>query len=205
MKVICCTMFSPSHQSLADLTVPNLKEYCERHKYKMRLINIENDKWEYKKHEAFANYFNEGADLIWYKDVDSIITDLTKPITDFVDAAYSFYLTKDATEFNGGSVIIKNTSSGNYLNDLVLDNRGMFQNEQNFYNSMPMLMFGINIMKPIPHPSINSYQYSLYKECPQYVGRVDLGDWIEGCFLLHVPALSLEKRLEVLKSVKIIR
>lgn len=200
-------MFSPSHNALANVSVPNLQEYADRHGYQWMVIMVENDKWEYKKHEQFERYFNEFKDLelIWYKDVDTIITDMTKPITDFIDDHYSFYLTKDANEFNGGSVIIKNTAVGRAFNKTVLENRNMFQNEQNVYNSMPMLMFGIDIMKPIPHPSINSYDYSLYKEHPEYVGREDLGDWAEGHLLLHVPGLPMEKRIEVLSNAKIIR
>lgn len=203
MKILCCTMFSPSHEGLADISVPNLQEYCKIHGYDMRIIYIENDKWEYKKHEAFSEYFKEGYDLIFYKDVDSVITNLKTPITDFIDDYYSFYLTKDFTELNGGSVIIKNTELGRVFNDMVLENRDMFENEQNFYNSMTMVIFGIDIMKPIPHPSINSYNYSLYPECKEYVGREDLGDWKVGNFLLHVPALQMEQRIKILKQSKI--
>lgn len=203
MKVLCCTMFSPSHEDLAEVSLPNLQEYCKIYGYDMRIIYIKNDKWEYKKHEAFREYFKEGYDLIWYKDIDSIITNLKTPITDFIDDYYSFYLTKDFTELNGGSVIIKNTEPGRVFNDMVLENRDMFENEQNFYNSMTMVMFGIDIMKLIPHPSINSYQYRLYPECVEYVGREDLGDWKEGNFVLHVPALPMEQRIKILKQAKI--
>lgn len=198
-------MFSPSHRPLADVSVPNLEEYTKRHGYDIWLIEIMNDKWEYKKHETFDILFDLGYDVIWYKDIDTVITDMTKPITDYLDDYYSFYLTKDATELNGGSVIIKNTMVGRELNRMVLGERGMFENEQNVYNSFPMLIFGVDFMKILPHPSINSYQYSLYKECPQYVGSEDLGDWRPGNFVLHVPALPMEKRIEVLKNAKIIR
>lgn len=207
MNVVCCTMFSPSHQVLADLTVPNLREYNKRHGYATWIINIKNDNWEYKKHEAFDYMFKYLADgdIIWYKDVDSIITNMTIPITNFIDDYYSFYLTKDFTELNGGSVIIKNTPAGRKFNEIILEQKDAFENEQNVYNSFPFLTMGIEFMKPLKHPSINSYKYELYPECKDYVGREDLGDWKDGNFVLHVPALSLEKRLEVLSQAKIIR
>lgn len=205
-RVVCCTMFSPSHSELAELSVPNLQWYCKRHGYEMMLIEIENDKWEYKKHEAFKRWMdNNDADLIWYRDVDSVITNLSIPITDFVDDYNSFYLTKDFNELNGGSVIIKNTMSGRCFNDLVLEHRDRFENEQNFYNSIPMLTLGKDMMKQIQHPSINSYQYSLYPECSSYVGKEFLGDWKEGNFVLHVPALPMQKRIEILKNTPIIK
>lgn len=203
MKICVATMFSPAYQELANLTVPNMQQYAGKHGYDTHIIFVEDEKWAFKKHEAFRELFEKGYDLIWYKDVDSVITNFKIPITDFIDDYYSFYLTKDFTELNGGSVVIKNTESGRVFNDIVLENRGVFENEQNFYNSMPMLIFGVDIMKPIPHPSINSYSYSLYPECTSHVGREDLGDWEEGHLLLHVPALSLEKRLDVLSQAKI--
>lgn len=200
MKVVVATMYSPSHQELADLTVPNMKEYAQKHNYDTHEIKIENDKWEYKKHEEFKELFKQGYDLIWYKDVDSIITNMTIPITDFIDEDNSFYLTLDFTELNGGSVIIKNTDYGNRFNEDALSQRTWYQNEQNFYNSITRRC----LLKVLPHPSINSYNYSLYPECKEYVGREDLGDWQEGNLLLHVPALQMKDRIETLKNAKII-
>ena len=198
-------MFSKSHEELAEVSMPNLLEYAKIHGYDTRIIYIENDKWEYKKHEAFREYFKEGYDLIWYKDVDSIITNLTIPITNFIDDENSFYITKDFNELNGGSVIIKNTKEGIEFNDMTLEQPRYFENEQNFYNSGAMATFGDHLMKILPHPSINSYHYNLYPECKEYVGREDLGDWKEGNFMLHVPALQMEQRIKILKQAKITR
>lgn len=208
MRVIVCSMFSPSHQELADISVPNLQEYANRHGYELRIINIENDKWEYKKHEAFKEWMDKDeCDLIWYKDVDSLITNLSIPIESFVDDENVFYLTKDFNEINGGSVIIKNTIGGRMFNDMVLENGGMFENEQNLFNSFPILVFGVDFMKTLSHPSINSYKYDLYPECKSHVGREDLGDWQPGNFVIHFPALQLKDRIELMKwySQKIIR
>lgn len=204
MKVVCCTMFSPSHNELANISVPNLREYSERYGYEVRLIMVENDKWEYQKHEAFVRYFKEDIDLIWYKDIDTIITNMTMPITGFIDDENSFFITKDFNELNGGSVIIANTYDGRTLNYFVLRRSDQFQNEQNVYNVYHENLLDAG-MKVLHHPSINSYKYDLYPECKDYVGREDLGDWKEGNFVLHVPALPLEKRLEVLKNATIIR
>jgi hypothetical protein len=204
MKVCCCTYYSPSHKALADISLPNLSEYCARHGYYMRVDNIENDKWEYVKHKMFEELFDLGYGLIWYRDIDSVITNLSIPITSFTDEHYSFYITKDANELNGGSVIIKNTEAGRRFNKIILSQSGVYENEQNVYNSIPFLMFGVDFMKPLPHPSINSYDYSLYPEFPNLRRRED-GHHHEGDFVLHVPALSMERRIEVLKNAKITR
>jgi hypothetical protein len=206
MKVCCCTYYSPSHKALADISLPNLSEYCARHGYYMWVENIENDKWEYKKHEMFTELF-EGFDLIWYRDIDSVITDLGKPITGFIDNENDFFITKDFNELNGGSVIIKNTETGigRFVNRCILDLKNKFQNEQNAINWLMGTPEFNQWVKVLPHPSINSYDYSLYPECKEYVGREDLGDWKEGNFVLHVPALTMDKRIEVLKNAKVTR
>lgn len=198
-------MFSPSHEELAEVSLVNLIEYTKIHGYDMRIIYIENDKWEYRKHEAFEKYFKEGYDLIWYKDVDSVITNLTMPITDFIDDEHSFFITKDFTELNGGSIITKNTKDGQSVNDNILEMSGEYLNEQNAINVLIDIQPFNKFMKVLPHPSINSYHYNLYPECKKYVGREDLGDWKEGNFLLHVPALPMEQRIKILKQAKIKR
>lgn len=204
-RTMCCMMYSPSHQALADVTWPNLREYCKIHGYVPAKIGVQNDKWEYKKHEFFKSVFQdmEEIGLIWYRDVDSVITDLTKPITDFIDDEHSFFITEDAMELNGGSVIIKNNGFGIAFNNAVLRQRDLFQNEQNVYNSFRSL-YHPYLIKVLPHPSINSYDYSLYPEYPNIRSR-EQGHWHDGDFVLHTPGLPFEKRIEILKNVKIKR
>jgi hypothetical protein len=205
MKVCCCTYYSPSYKALANISIPNLSEYCMKHNYAVCVQSIDDDKWEYKKHELFKDLFEEDYDLIWYRDIDSVITNMNIPITDFVDKEGDFFLTQDFNELNGGSVIIKNSHYGRMLNNSILRfGRERYENEQNYYNKEVMVM-RICETKVLPHPSINSYDYSLYPECKEYVDREDLGDWKEGNFVLHVPALSMGKRIEVLKNAKIVR
>lgn len=200
MKVCVCTMYSPSHQELADLTVPNMKEYAQKHGYDTYEIKVENDQWEFKKHGAFTELFNIGYDLVWYKDVDTMITNMTIPVTDFIDDEHSFFITKDWTELNGGSVIIKNDDFGKKYNAFILESKYRYQNEQNAYNdTYENLKHGIKI---IPQHTINAYLYELYPE----IGKLtkEEGQWEEGCLLLHTPALQMDKRIEILKNAKIV-
>lgn len=204
MKTIVVTSTSPHRREMFDITYPNMLKYCERHGYYSHVIHLEDGVWAYRKHEVFKELFEQGYELIAYRDDDVLFTNLSVPYESFLDDYYSFYITVDAGGFNGGSVIIKNTEVGRKFNDLVLENRDLFGNEQEFYNSMPMLMMGIDLMKPIQHPSINSYKYDAYSEFPERIGREDLGDWKEGHFILHLPALTIEKRIEIFKNTKVI-
>lgn len=200
MRVMCCIMFSPSHIELAGLAIPNIKEYAKRHGYYYHIIEIENDKWEYKKHETFRIMLGV-FDLIWYRDVDSLVTNMNTPITNFIDDDHDFFITEDIHELNGGSVIIKNTKGGECLNKFVLDRRDLFHNEQNIYNAYRKDL-SKNI-KVLPQNTINSYDYGLY---PEY-GKLthEQGQWEEGDFVLHTPGAPMNLRIETLKNAKITR
>lgn len=201
MKVVVATMYSPSHQELADLTVPNMEAYASKYGYDTHIIKVENDKWEYKKHEAFKELFKT-YDLIWYKDVDSILTSFKIPITDYIDEEHSFFITKDWTELNGGSICIRNNEWGVWINNMVLANRYKYPNEQNVYNANYDIMVVGKSIKVLPQHTINAYKYELYPE----IGKLtkEQGQWEEGCLLLHTPALQMKDRIETLKNAKII-
>lgn len=204
MRVCVVTMYGKEYLQLAALAIANMDMYCDKHEYDSRIIFVEENKWEYRKHEMFKTLFKEGVDLIFYKDIDAIFTNLSVPIEKFIDEEHDWYATKDFNEINCGVLIIKNTEWSQRLNDAILARKGVYENEQNAFNEMYRSSQVNDRVKLLKHPSINSYQYGLYPECKECVGKPERGDWAEGQFLLHVPALSLEKRLEVLKSVKII-
>lgn len=199
-KIVCCTMFSAEYKELADISIPNLFAYCKKQGYDLRVITLDNNKWEYIKHEVFKELFDLGYDVIWYKDIDSLVMDLKKPITDFIDDAHSFFITKDFNELNGGSVIIKNTDKGRRFNDSVLSKREEFENEQNYYNYPIAINWFADTILVLPHPSINSYDYSLYPECKEYWGLEEKGDWRPGNFVIHFPGLGINDRVEMLKE-----
>lgn len=202
MRIVVCTMYSPAYQELANLTVPNMQQYAKRHGYDAHIIFVEDEKWAFKKHEAFKELFEKGYDLIWYKDVDALITNLTIPITTFTDADHSFFITMDYTELNGGSVIVRNDSNGQRFNELILSLRSRYENEQNCYNVLEGDEDLESTIKILPQQTINAYLYEHYQE----IGELspEEGQWVEGMFVLHTPALNFKKRLGILSQAKII-
>lgn len=204
MKICVATTTSPKRKGLS-FTFENLQRYCNRHGYAIHLIMVDDDKWEYKKHEAFEYLFGIGYDVIWHKDDDVLITNMNIKIESFIDDKHDFFITEDFNELNGGSVIIKNTTWGRLVNDTVLGHREYYENEQNAINQLMKTPQFNQFVKILPQSTINSYRYDLYPECKRYVGREEFGDWVEGkSFVLHVPALALEKRIEILKNTPII-
>lgn len=204
MKIAVVTMWAGNYMGIAELTLPVMREYCKFHNYEFREIWLENgNEYHFKKHEYFTELFKSDIEAIWYLDIDCLITDIAKPITDFMDEEHDLFITEDKTELNGGSIIIKNTAWARAFNDLVLEQRKNFDNEQNVYVAFHPIQVISNKINVLPHPSINSYLYELY---PEY-GKLTLeeGQWEEGCFVLHTPAAPMNVRIDALKNAKIIR
>ena len=202
MRIGVATMYSPAYEKIAEATMSNMKSYCARHGYECLTILVDDEKWAYEKHRHFKVFFDKGLDLVWYRDIDMLITRLSIPIPTNFDG--DFAITRDFNELNGGSIIIRNTPIGHAINSYVLSERDNYENEQNVLNSDAFQDCFSKRISVLPQGEINSYRYDLYPECKSHVGWEDLGDWVEGkSFVLHVPGLSLEKRLEVLKNTKI--
>ena len=206
MRILVCTEWCPRYQEVADVSLPNMYEYCARHDYGYHEIKLSNEEgFHYKKHEFFQEIFKERIyDLIFYKDIDSIITDLTRPIESFIDDEHDLFICKDDIfGINGGSLIIKNTPEGRVLNEEILSQADYFNNEQEVMNVLIGYKQWNQFVKILPHPSINSYPYNEYPEL-KMVSEQE-GNWCEGNFLCHVPALPYERRAEVLRNLKIVR
>ena len=201
-KVICCTMYSPSYEGMADICLASMNRYAARHGYSVRHIQVnDNDAW-FKKHDSFERFFDElgEGDVIWYTDCDSLVMNHKKPITDFLFDTKSFFITKDFTELNGGSVIIRNDEIGREINRTVLAFKNSFPNEQNYFNSQSFKdSFGEYVMV-LPQHAINSYKYSLYPECASYVGKHELGDYEPGDLLIHFPGLGTDTKLKLMQE-----
>lgn len=202
------TMFGERYNDVAAVTLPNLYEYCKRHSYIPHVIHLDGDEnnYHYKKHEYFQDLMKDKSiEAIWYRDIDCIVTNFKIKVTSFLNNDGVFYITRDVHELNGGSFILKNNDLGIKFNEEILSSREEYPNEQNAYNAfINSLYFLYGRMVVLKHPSINSYDYSLYKEYPN-VRSMEEGNWHLGNFLLHVPALPIEQRIEILKNATIIR
>lgn len=203
MKILVVTEYSDRYQEIANISIPNAKEYCAKHNYRFHVIKLEDGDFHYRKHEYFKEAFKNGCDLIAYRDIDAMFTNLTIPYESFINYNHDLFITKDFGGINGGSLIIKNTKGGQWVNDFILSQREKFNNEQEVMEHFITSPEFSQYVKLCGHPSFNSYQYEHYPEFKNVTH--EQGQWQEGDFLLHTPALPLEKRAEILKNINIIR
>lgn len=199
-----CTEYGGNYKGIASITVPVMKYYCYKHGYEFRELILErtgND-YAYKKIEFIIELFeDENIKAVFYIDADAMPTNHTIKVESFMDEEHDLFITEHLGEINGGSLIIKNTKKAKQLLNKVLHFRSHFDNEQNVINFCrydSLFKESINIL---PHPSINSFDYRLYVECPE-IRKEEQGHWVKGCFVFHVPALGIQKREEVLTNIK---
>jgi len=160
MKVVVCTMFSNSYQAIADITLPVLKNYCEKHGYELNVITCPDWDYNYVKHEWLKEKMKEDIDLFFYIDADALITNQSVPIESLIDEEHSFFVSEDVTEINGGVFILKNNDWGRFFNNTVLEEKDTFVNEQNVYvhyKDHPNFKPHIKLM---PQTLFNAYDHS---------------------------------------------
>lgn len=207
MRILVFTQYGDNYRGIAEITTPVMRQYCDRHGYLFEELILDGtgDEYYYKKHEFIRDVFDEDkADAVFYLDCDAIITNHTMRLEDFIPYGASFLITEHAGELNGGVIFVRKTNRGNDVNNFILAHRNKFENEQNVLNHYKSELLYANEMNVRPHPSFNSLDYSQYVEFPN-IRKPEEGHWVEGCFILHTPALSISSRIEVLKNAKITR
>ncbi len=195
---------------LAQICIPSLERYCEKHKYDSFIkCTSENKKgWYGFINTRLGGELLEQYDLVLMMEGDFLITNHNIPITDFIDDEHDFFICKDVNGVNGGSWIVKNTFEGKEWLDYVNSFEPFFEHEQTVFENDCNLYDSIKIL---PHPSINSVPYSPYYK-PSY-GKIGYkegevieppteqeGQWTPNNLTMHLPGMTLERRKEIFKN-----
>ena len=195
--------YTPSWQPLVDIVLPVLKDYCRKHKFV--LINHDhegnNEDWAFHKMNKLLKFveWTQQTELnIWVLDVDTLITNPNISFKWFIDYEHDIFITRDINGINAGSWIMRNTEASKQFLQAIVDNF----DEPHEQILMNKFLHMVNV-KYLPHPSINSYRYELYKDVVDNALSMthDQGQWEPGDLLLHLPGLTLEKRIEVLQEM----
>ena len=204
MKIAIVTVYDKSYEEIAAITRPIMEEYCQKHGYIFNPVHKGASFKYYEKIKIFKALFDyTDIECIFYLDIDILITNLTQKVEYFLDEAHKLYVCRDFNEINFGSCILVKSNFSEYLYQYMRSMWGNMDNEQNVLNHLythdPDRF--CKYIKILEHPSINSMGYSHYHECVHLTERQQ-GCWHPGDFVLHVPALDLKKRAEVLSNAK---
>jgi hypothetical protein len=192
---------------IANVTVGNAEKYCGRHGYSLFHNVFPQPNNGYNKIRKAIDVLDKGSDAVWVLDADALITNHTLRIERYLTPKKSFFITKDINGINCGSFVVKKSKWAISFLEWLLKCEGkekMYceQDAVNYY----MALFPREVdthFSFLNHPSINSYLYELY---PEYGKQThEQGQWQQGDFVLHLPGVGMEKRLEILKSTPIVR
>lgn len=213
MRTGVLTAYYENYKPLADIVVPNLEDYCIRHNYLFctYIFPSSGVHYSFKRIKAIRDLLNnEDIDLILCLDIDVLITNHNIKIESFIDSEHDFYITKDINGINAGNFIVKNTDWSKSFLDYILSHQETKDNDQEVIESIKEDEIWEGKIKILSHPSINSYPYEHYGPNFGAIGdrkvekpTTEEGNWGPGNFIIHLPGMPLEKRIELLREVEV--
>lgn len=197
------THYTENWSDIAAVTIPVLENYCEKHGYHLSVF----------KNTPYQNYTGKEkmkqilevckyGDIAMVIDADAIITNPEIKIESFIDDEHDFYITKHVGNINAGVFILRFTQWTELFINKLLPSIGKekVHCEQDAIMEYMVAHPNNKKIKILPHPSINSFDYSLYKEHTDKIGSYE--DWKPNDFVLHLPGTGMELRKKKLSEVK---
>lgn len=219
MKITLLTQYVPTPQEdytqLADLTIPNRDEWCNRHVYQHIVqrghFADPGSYYAFDRLKLLRHLLDQpgAADVFWVYNVQGVITNLTRRLEPVIDDEHDFWITKDCHGINAGSFLVRNTPWSRQWLDFVIGSEAHYRNdswkEQRCIQHWWQHEHWTWMIHLLPQRAINSYDYGLYHPWPPHTP----GNWIKGDLCLSLPGLNLQQRLklvtEILAGDKMIR
>lgn len=208
MKLAMVTQNDLAYDPLAQITFyQNKLQYCQRHGYEAfyRNSGFVYEHLGFERIRWMCELLESRPDLDWihWSGTDTLITNFNHKLEDIVDETYHIIICGDCFAINNDSFLIRNTRVGVGLLKWILSVHDTYikhywfeqQAMIDFYQSAPLAK---DIIKVIPQRVMNSYLYDLYPTQPCVDITGNDGNWQPGDFILHLPATSLEKRIEIM-------
>lgn len=212
MKIALVNQYTADYQSLADLTIVNRQEYCNKHGY---FYHVSREEAPYEPNMGFRRilfilelFKKYNYDYIHCTGIDSLIMNFNIKIEDWIDTNYDFFIAKETSggykNINADAFIVKNSSNGIGWLEFIYSKREEYKNtcwhEQrviiDYYDKLPFS----NFIKIMPQQSFNSYPWKFYGPTQDGMSDVHKGEpggFKLGDFLLHAPGHTLVNRLRI--------
>ncbi len=205
MKFCITTETDEAYRSVSNISHPLWQEYCDRHGYDFSVREASESErgpvWERVPH--MLQKLSEGYDWVVHVDADTIPTNFHIPLTEFIDNEKSIVIScapyKGQSIFNDGVFF----ANGRKFGDLVLQKSwSLNRPEENIFcaqDAMYRLCTGYwrEYFSVQPQKRFNSFLWSEYREPISTPGTWTLGD-----FVLHLPGMTNQRRVELLTEYK---
>jgi hypothetical protein len=202
-------VYDHTYKNIAELTVPNKIEYCNRHGYSF--LEVCDEKLPEGYHPAFSKFSLAlrclpFCDWVFYNDVDTIIMNQNIKLESFIDNNYDFIISYDINGINSSNWLIKNSAwAYNFL--MKSFNRKEFHDYKGWADQVSLINTwvysgeAIEKTKLVPQKQFNSYLYETF-------GRNDEGNlphWPQGQFqrgdfMLHLCGQTMDQRKDYIEK-----
>lgn len=207
-NIAVCQAWDKNYQPMADITwTHNKKLYCDYWGYP---YHIKTDGFtfnvSYEKIKLMLDTMTDHPEYDWvyWAGTDTLITNFYIKLETFIDDRYNIIIAKDINDINADCMLVKNTEESRKYLEYIWSlapkyNSHSWWEQQAMIDNMDKFE---HLFKFIPQKSFNSF---LYKQLYAYYGSsIDKtgndGQWEPGDFLLHIPGMSRDQKINVLNQ-----
>jgi len=206
-KFAVVSMYDDAHAELAKWTWPNKELYAKQHGYSSYAKTSD---WtltpiHFEKIKLMLDVMSQETDLdwVWWLDNDAVITNPEIGLETIADTDYHVIITSDIASINAGSFMVRNSLQGREWLEFILAKGLEHYKDNRWPEQQPMTDFYItfkDIIKIVPQRTMNSYNYNIYRVDPTDLLGTS-GQWQEGDFILHMPAIPTPMRIDIIKRL----
>ena len=203
MKIAFVTLYTPEYADLANITLASRKKYCQKHGYHLHIqtapLSDRGLAWD---KSVLISKALEVADVVVWNGVDVVFMNLEFKVESLLEEfkEFSMILSTDVYGINSDNLIFRKSPwSEQFLFAVSTLGYAFYRNhpwvEQEAiirFASSPPYQGKIGYA---PQNKMNSYLNDLYGRPTAWPGHYQKGDW-----LVHLPGIPNEKRIEVIKS-----
>lgn len=223
-RVCMLSCHDDNYRAMAEKTVyRNKYEYAKRWGHDLLTLTKVSPRFFDPKSHVFGlswDRFNEGIrlarsgdyDWIYFVGADTLITNMTIPLTTFTDEVSHVIIANDCNEWNADSFLVRCSEPALIFLD---DAMALYDTHKHHCWVEQQAMIEVRdrhpgIFKTLPQRSLNSYDYDLYEARGGRDGKDCAGNdgqWQKGDFLIHWAGLPTHVRYEQIAKIwpKIVR
>lgn len=173
--------------------------YAGRHGYGIGGCLVRGDDPEWMKLDAIREAMTVGVEWVMWLDADAAITNESVTIEAVIgDTAADLIVNWDINGLNAGVLFVRNTD---WSRGMLSRWRKAGRRFGHYPNCEQTTLAYMLYAEPkekwacVPQKACNSYRYS------EYGYSYPEGDWRPGDFVLHLPSLSTDRRIDILRGV----
>jgi hypothetical protein len=199
MRIAIVTGWDAAMNGVAEVTYPNHSDYCSQHGYghvtRHFWYEDRNPQWATLK---LARECIHDWDWLCFSDVDLIFANKGVRLESFLDTQADLVASYDVNGLNAGIIFVRNCPwAVNFLGKWWHEGPRFARHPSDEQTSLAYLLYREpkDRWEVVPQRRFNSFRYEFYPwlDFPE-------GQYLPGDFVLHLPALSNQKRIEVFKE-----